>query len=132
MINYVFSHNLPGKAVHNDKEVGCPVLTLKVDVLYVHVPYCIGRIHADNGFHNPHCRTAVIVSMVEEAVLLQDAEDLFPVDPVTGALQVLCDLLVAITDEFRAQQIRNISQELVLQERITLAVGKGKEDLKDH
>ena len=70
--------------------------------------------------NNPPCRTAVIVSVVEETVLLQDTEDLLPVDLITGALKVLRDLLIAITDKFPAQQLPDLFQDLRVQDRNAL------------
>ena len=89
-----------------------PFCSFYVDILDIHLPHLIGCVNANNGFHNPPGRTAVIVCIVEEIVLLQYAEDLLPVDYISGSLQVFADLLVTIADEFLAQQIRNIKQDL--------------------
>ena len=52
--------------------------------------------------------------MIEEIVLLQDAENLLPVNNISGSLQVFADLLVTIADKLPAQQTRNIKQELFI------------------
>ena len=87
------------KTVYHCKEIGCPVLFLNVDVFYVHFPDCIGCIHANNGFHYPSGRTAIIVCVIQKAVLLHDAEDLLPVNVISGSLQVFADLLETIGHE---------------------------------
>ena len=91
-----------------------PFCSFYVRILDIHIPDLIGCVNENNGFHNPPCRTAVIVCIVEEIVLLHEAEYLLPVDYISGSLQVFADLLVTIADEFLAQQIRNIKQDLFI------------------
>ncbi|OWP57488.1 MAG: hypothetical protein B2I17_00265 [Thermoplasmatales archaeon B_DKE] len=69
-------------------------------MLYVHLPDLVGCVDTHYGINNPLCRTVVIVSVVKKIIPHLDMEDLLPVDLITGVMQVLCDPLLAITDEF--------------------------------
>lgn len=95
----------PGETDYRCKETGCPVLPLNVDVFYVHFPDCIRCIHANNGFHYPSDRTTIIACVIQKAVLLHDAEDLIPIDLITGSLKVSGDLLIAIAYNLPAKEI---------------------------
>jgi len=106
----VLFHDLSGKAVYYDKEVCRSVLSR--DALCIHLSGPIGCIDIYYGINNPLCRTAVIVSVVQEIILLQDTEDLLPVDLIVGVMQVLCDLLLVITDEFPPEQLPDLFQDL--------------------
>ena len=86
---------------------------MNVDVLDVHLPDLIRCIYMNNEFHNPLSRAAVVVSVVQNAVLLHYAEDLLPVDQITGSLQVFRHFLVAIADELPAQEICDVLKELL-------------------
>ena len=114
MISHILSHNLPGVTVDDGKQVCRSVLSMYLYILDIHLPDLIGCVNANNGFHNPPRWTAVIVCIVEEIVLLQYTEYLLPVDYISGSLQMFCDLLVTIADEFPAKKIHDIKQELFI------------------
>ena len=96
VISDIFSHNLPGVTVNDGKQICRSILSMYLHIRDVHLPHIIRFLDRNNGFHNPPGWTAVIVSIVEEIVLLHYAENLLPVAGVSGSLQVFADLLVTI------------------------------------